>query len=696
MGVRNPNSTNYVHPDEPNLLNLHKAMEYAPDGKPHVRVFLGSDTITISGDVNLVDKVKLWDGTDILVWDRPNNDGETAPVSMPTESHNMVFNGSTWDRMRGTINEGLLVNVSNMPTVPTEITANQGTAGDEQWKVNIGTNGEVKLVAGSAVIGKVSLVDSSGNNNDANHPVYVSGDVNATIDGVVTIAREESASTVSAFGEQYGLTITPVIQLDGIYGITTDVIQTYTNGTGASASATPQQGLFNVQSGTSQYGYGVLRSRRFMRYRPGQGALARFTAAFTPNIADTSQRAGLFNEENAIMVGWNQSPTGPKFGVLRATGGKTEIRVLTINSISSGSQTLTITLNGVAFTVTGVNTANTTVAAGLIASRVGGYTGWLVDQVDNTVVFMSNTLGAKAGTYSLTGSGTVSGTFTRQQTGVAQTENWTYQNEFIIDRLDGTKGGPSDIGKNPSGMTLHSEYLNVYQINFRWLGAGEIRFAIEDQTTGAMVFFHKIHYTNQYSLPHIAQPSFKLGYVAYSTGSTTNATVTGASMMAAIEGEIKQNELNRSAQGIKAGLNKDTCYHLLTIRNPYVTNGVAGALNGNFLLNAKEIILKNISVGVQGNDPGIVYMFYNASSFSGTHSYISQPRDNGMISTADGTMDYTVDTAVCRFVTAINGSSTYDLNPYRLTIPPGDSVSIAIQSTNALTRVSVALVFSED
>lgn len=38
MGVLNDNSTNYVHPDEPNLLNLHKVMDYNTDGKPELRV----------------------------------------------------------------------------------------------------------------------------------------------------------------------------------------------------------------------------------------------------------------------------------------------------------------------------------------------------------------------------------------------------------------------------------------------------------------------------------------------------------------------------------------------------------------------------------------------------------------------------------------------------------------------------------
>ena len=52
MGVRNPNTTAYEHPDEPNLLNLHKAMDYDVDGKPVLRVDIGSD-ININGDVNI-------------------------------------------------------------------------------------------------------------------------------------------------------------------------------------------------------------------------------------------------------------------------------------------------------------------------------------------------------------------------------------------------------------------------------------------------------------------------------------------------------------------------------------------------------------------------------------------------------------------------------------------------------------------
>jgi hypothetical protein len=37
MGIRNPNSTNYVHADEPNLYDLHKAMDYDQLGQPVIR-----------------------------------------------------------------------------------------------------------------------------------------------------------------------------------------------------------------------------------------------------------------------------------------------------------------------------------------------------------------------------------------------------------------------------------------------------------------------------------------------------------------------------------------------------------------------------------------------------------------------------------------------------------------------------------
>jgi hypothetical protein len=89
-------------------------------------------------------------------------------------------------------------------------------------------------------------------------------------------------------------------------------------------------------------------------------------------------------------------------------------------------------------------------------------------------------------------------------------------------------------------------------------------------------------------------------------------------------------------------------------------------------------------------------VFYDATSFSATHDYFSQPKDNGMVSTVTGTFDPAVDTAICRFATAINGQVSYPMRDFRVTIPPGSSISFAISSTSSLSRVTFAVVFSED
>lgn len=493
------------------------------------------------------------------------------------------------------------------------------------------------------------------------------------------------AGQVSAFGEPLAISPTAVIQLDAIYGTTTDVIQTYTSGTGATAGADTQ--LFRVQSGTSQGGYGVLRSKRFMRYRPGQGIVTRFTAAFTQGVPGSLQLAGLTNQENRVVFGWN----GDRFGVNRSTGGKAHITLLTITVAPNATQTATITLNGVAYTVTLGNTS-ADVAMQTIVNRVGGYSGWLVEQTDGASLWLSSTLGPLNGTFSFTSTGNAQATFVTKQVGVAQTNYWTYQEDWNIDKMDGS----NSISTNPSGMTLDHTKLNVYQINMRWLGAGVISYAMEDQASGTMVYVHKEHYVNQHNTPHTLNPSFKISYVASNTTSTTNVTVTGASVYGAVEGTIFQNELTRAYGTSKSNLAQNQLHHLLTIRNSVVTNGLAGANNGNYVLNTKEAIIKSLSVSIQGQDPARIYLFFEPSSFSSTHLYNNIPRCNELQSTVTGTFNLAVDTPVYEALVGINGTINVDLSAYRITVPPGSWVSIAIQSTGAMNPVSCALVWSED
>lgn len=493
------------------------------------------------------------------------------------------------------------------------------------------------------------------------------------------------AGQVSAYGEPLAIAPTAVIQLDAIYGTTTDVIQTYTNGTGSSAGSNLQ--VFRVESGTTQGGYGVLRSKRFMRYRPGQGIVARYTAAFTTGIAGSTQYAGIANQENRLAFGYN----GTRFGIVRSTGGKATILLMTITAAPNATQTATITLNGVAYTVTLGNTSSD-VAVQTICNRVGGYGGWLFQQTDGAMLWLAPTLGPMNGTFSFTSTGNATATFEVKQTGVAQTDNWTYQEDWNIDKMDGS----NSIETNPSGMTLDHTKLNVYQIAMRWLGAGVISYAMEDESSGSLVYVHREHYVNQHTTPHIQNPSFKITYAAFNSTNTSNITLIGASMYGAIEGTIHLNELTRSKNISKTSLAKDSVHHCMTIKNSVVTNGLAGANNGNYIINAKEAIIKSLSLSIQGNDPANVYLFFDPEGFSGTHLYNLIPSCNEVYSSATGTFNMATDTPIYTGLVGINGTINVDLSAYRITVPPGSQISVAVTSTSIISRMDCALVWSED
>jgi hypothetical protein len=506
---------------------------------------------------------------------------------------------------------------------------------------------------------------------------------------VIRVAAKLSAPSiagqVSAFGEPLAISPTAVIQLDAIYGTTTDVIQTYTNGTGSVANSVA--GMFHVSSGTTQGGYGVLRSKRFMRYRPGQGIVTRFTAMFTQGVAGSNQFAGLANQENRLQFGYN----GDRFGIVRSTGGRATILLMTMTAAPNAGQTATITLNGVPYTV--ALTAGTVDQATVqIVNRVGGYGGWLFQQVDGAMLWLAPSLGPMNGTFSFTSTGNATATFTVKQAGVAQTDYWTYQEDWNIDRMDGS----NTITTNPSGMTLDPTKMNVYQIAMRWLGAGTISFALEDQASGALVYVHREHYVNQHTRPHIDNPSFKIAYTAVNTTNTSNLTVRGASIYGAVEGTIFQNELTRSWSTSKSGLAQNVTHHMMSIKNSVVTNGLAGANNGNYVLNTKEAIIKSLSVSVQSTDPSQVFLFFEPRSFSSTYTYFNIPFCNETHAIDTGTFNTAVDTPIYTGLLAINGTINIDLSAYRITVPPGSWVSIAIRSTNSVSQATVALAWSED
>ncbi len=99
MGVRNDNSTNYIHADESNILNLHKAMTYDANGRPTLRTidsqagYTSKNRMKISSyQTDFFNTFQYGKETD--VWDESTANGGSATWNTNTNWVDMAV-GST-------------------------------------------------------------------------------------------------------------------------------------------------------------------------------------------------------------------------------------------------------------------------------------------------------------------------------------------------------------------------------------------------------------------------------------------------------------------------------------------------------------------------------------------------------------------------------------------------------------------------
>lgn len=172
----------------------------------------------------------------------------------------------------------------------------------------------------------VVLVDSLGNPNPtlkvASTPgvpvetnlVGSNGTV-ASVDysGRLNVHLEEP---LTAFGEVAVASPTPVCQLDWIYGIN-DIATTQTlTGSGSVTSASSLAICDTTAAASSS---AQLTSRRYLKYRSGQGGMGRFTAMFTTGVAGSKQYSGLATA--SLSDGYLFGYSGVTFGIWYIKGG---------------------------------------------------------------------------------------------------------------------------------------------------------------------------------------------------------------------------------------------------------------------------------------------------------------------------------------------------------------------------------------
>jgi hypothetical protein len=123
----------------------------------------------------------------------------------------------------------------------------------------------------------------------------------------------EVRNSPSAYGEIMTVGITPVLQADFNYGVNGEIFQTGS----LSGSITGENSNIIVQCSGSAGSFAEIKTRKLLRYRPGQGNGVRFTALFTKNSTGTKQLYGIGDSDDGYFVGFN----GPNFGIMRRSFG---------------------------------------------------------------------------------------------------------------------------------------------------------------------------------------------------------------------------------------------------------------------------------------------------------------------------------------------------------------------------------------
>lgn len=501
--------------------------------------------------------------------------------------------------------------------------------------------------------------------------------ISATPEGHIEVAVH---SPTSPFGDMIVADLEPIFQTDAVYGVSSYECATTTDGVGGVATASGN--MFSCTTGGTTAGYfAALQSRRRLKYRSGQGCVARFTMLFTTGIANTVQVVGVGTSETTLAFGYN----GTSFGILHSISGVRCYNTLTISAGSSGSIVATVTLNGVAFTV---NTTNGSTTQTAYEISKGTYTGWTAVQRGATVIFLSNASGVKNGTYSLSfASGTGAGSFPGTPTlpGVAVSDTWVPQASWNGDTCDGT-GSAS----NPSGFLLDPTKGNVGVISIQYLGFGSIAFALETTPSGNNSVFSTVHvfkFPNTRTAPTLTQPAFPFLLSAYNSDTAASAVTCKCASFAGFNAGKRKLTGPRMTYFNNAGVTSSTTAYvpLFTVRNDIIFAGRANQCVVNLL---------SVSGATKGNANSVTTFFLirNATLSTGTPAFAAFDSSSCTYwDTAATACTFSANAQVIWSTTVTQDGEFIFGFTDEVTLQPGETITLAVRS-NAATSTCLGQI----
>jgi len=236
-------------------------------------------------------------------------------------------------------------------------------------------------------------------------------------------------------------------------------------------------------------------------------------------------------------------------------------------------------------------------------------------------------------------------------------------------------------GTGPSGMTLDPTKLNVFFIQFEYLGGGPINIYLADDDSARIHLVHTEDYANTNTEPSVHNPNFHHTVWVDNKATTSNIVVKGASYAYFIEGKTSLIELHQPqfSTGEKQKTTVTTEVAIVTIRNKaaYVTKT-------NFI----DVLIQNLYGSIEAssaNNLGAVRIVKNAT-LGGSPSYTDINASNSVIdfdvagtTVTGGTEIFTLPLA------GKNDKEVRDMVDLRIILNPGDTLTIAGSSANSAT-----------
>lgn len=498
----------------------------------------------------------------------------------------------------------------------------------------------------------------------------------------------------TAFNELAVAEKTPQAQVKFPYGINPEVVQVLTNKSGSSVAGANSTAVVTAEGVAGSFSQ--LRTLDVVRYGPGQGGLFLGTCAFTAGVALSSQLFGPGDDDEAYCFGYN----GTTFSLGRRYGGRLEVKHLEITGGGdAGGGDLVITLDGSAVTIaiaSGSATISQVVQTILTYQDDFGDAGrgWEVSS-DNfhTVEFTSLVAENATGAFSLvdTDSGVTSDAFDPIIEGVAPTDDLIAQADWNIDPMDGT--GASGITLSAGGGSgenlLDITNLNVYKIQYRYLGAGPIRYFIE-APHGDDILVHIIHYPGSSARPSINNPTLNLNVVAKTESGYVGGDIVmrTSSMAGFIEGKESILGVRHSAKNTKSVSSGVTPLNVLTIHNHRHTVGTIKQRN-------KVITYPDfLTIASEASKTVTISLILNPTLITGTPTLVDIDAERTAMAKDISGVSVTGGEEIIPFTISGSQSKEINLKGYGLFLRPGDTWSFAATlSSGSAAEVTVGVTF---